>query len=304
MITHVGLPYNHIDEFLAGVVPFMLEGVREQEAVIAVSSPGNLQALGDALGDAAGAVALAPAAEWYTPRGGALRKYLKHMNQSGAQALRILGEPIGESWDTEDIARWTEFESGSNWFLRETPVSRMCAYDMRNPSNTTDNIEASHPLMGHGAEIHESAGFIDPHAYREKIAATRLSVPESGVTMLRFNMDSLMQLRRHVQSLALDWRLTPQKAIDLTIAVSEAAGNALEHGGGHGLARIWHDAREIVCDVINCNGRIEDPFLGYLPPPLTAGRGRGFWLMRQLCDWVQIRVEGDQSVVRLHMRFT
>jgi hypothetical protein len=36
-------------------------------------------------------------------------------------------------------------------------------------------------------------------------------------------------------------------------------------------------------------------------PPRTADRGRGLWLVNQLCDLVELRSDEEETVVRLHM---
>jgi anti-sigma regulatory factor (Ser/Thr protein kinase) len=56
-----------------------------------------------------------------------------------------------------------------------------------------------------------------------------------------------------------------------------------------------------LCEVRD-RGRIVEPLVGRLPPPLDRHGGRGLWLVNHLCDLVQIRSTEAGSVVRVHMR--
>ena len=49
------------------------------------------------------------------------------------------------------------------------------------------------------------------------------------------------------------------------------------------------------------SGRIEDPLVGRERPPHEQGRGRGLWIVNQLCDLVQIRSGEGGTHVRLRM---
>jgi anti-sigma regulatory factor (Ser/Thr protein kinase) len=93
--------------------------------------------------------------------------------------------------------------------------------------------------------------------------------------------------------------VTPARADDLALAVSEVAANSVRHGGGSGVLRIWQDGDTLVCEVRD-HGHIDDPLVGRaLPEPMAEGQ-RGLWLVNQLCDLVQLRSLDDGVVVRLH----
>jgi hypothetical protein len=48
-------------------------------------------------------------------------------------------------------------------------------------------------------------------------------------------------------------------------------------------------------------GRIDDPLVGRIRPGPEQHRGRGLWLVNQLCDLVQLRTSGNGTIVRMHM---
>jgi anti-sigma regulatory factor (Ser/Thr protein kinase) len=86
---------------------------------------------------------------------------------------------------------------------------------------------------------------------------------------------------------------------DLTMAVNELAANSIDHGGGGGVLRWWIEPGALLCEVQDA-GRIADPLVGRRTPRLDQPRGRGVWMVHQLCDLVQIRSSAAGTVVRVH----
>lgn len=94
--------------------------------------------------------------------------------------------------------------------------------------------------------------------------------------------------------------LGPARTDDLTLAVSEVAANTLHHTPGPGSLRIWHDDTEIVCEVRD-QGVITDPTVGTRAPPPGALSGHGLWLVRQVCDRVELNSDEGGTTIRMHM---
>jgi anti-sigma regulatory factor (Ser/Thr protein kinase) len=93
--------------------------------------------------------------------------------------------------------------------------------------------------------------------------------------------------------------LTRGRTEDLVLAVNELATNAIRHGQGGGLLRIWARPGRIVCQIED-RGRITDPPAGRrIPAPDIAG-GMGLWLVNPLCDLVEVRSIADGTTVRVH----
>jgi anti-sigma regulatory factor (Ser/Thr protein kinase) len=101
---------------------------------------------------------------------------------------------------------------------------------------------------------------------------------------------------RHAAAAGLDRARTA----DLVLAVDEVATNSLRHGGGRGTLRIWRDAGALVCEVRDA-GRLEDPMAGRERPAAERDRGRGLWMVNQLCDLVQLRSFPEGAAVRVHL---
>src|SRR5690606_37972899 len=114
-----------------------------------------------------------------------------------------------------------------------------------------------------------------------------------------FGSGDLCAVRELVAGQARAARLDASRREDLVLGVNEVAANSLDHAGGHGLLRIWREPGALVCEVQD-GGRISDLLAGRRPPDETQERGRGLWLVNQVCDLVQIRSGPQGTVVRVH----
>ena len=105
-----------------------------------------------------------------------------------------------------------------------------------------------------------------------------------------FDGDGLVSLRSavaaHADNLGL---LAAGRVSDLVLAAHELAANAVRHGGGRGRLRLWRDSDHLVCEVSDSGGGLGDPdSAGRTRPSPRSTGGRGLWLVRALCDTVDI----------------
>ena len=111
----------------------------------------------------------------------------------------------------------------------------------------------------------------------------------------------LSKVRGLVMQQARAAGLTEGRANDLVLAVSEVAANTLRHTDSAGTLTIWHDSSEIVCE-IHDEGTITDPNIGQRRPAADASGGHGLWLVRQVCDLVELRSDATGTTIRMHMK--
>jgi anti-sigma regulatory factor (Ser/Thr protein kinase) len=126
-----------------------------------------------------------------------------------------------------------------------------------------------------------------------------LSAQANGAIYHTYRSD-LSQVRALVLRRAREAGLTESRANDLVLAVSETAANTLRHTRSPGTLVIWHDAEKVVCE-IHDEGTITDPFAGQHKPPPDASGGHGLWLVRQVCDLVELTSDASGTTVRMHM---
>jgi anti-sigma regulatory factor (Ser/Thr protein kinase) len=68
--------------------------------------------------------------------------------------------------------------------------------------------------------------------------------------------------------------------LDMLLAATEIATNALEHGGGVEEVRVGRVEGRFVCEIVDRGSGFDDPGAGYLAP--RKGLGTGLWVARQL----------------------
>ncbi|MEU4829496.1 ATP-binding protein [Streptosporangium sp. NPDC023615] len=85
------------------------------------------------------------------------------------------------------------------------------------------------------------------------------------------------------------------------LALSEAANNVLDHSGVTGTLTMRYLEGRVVAEIHDEAGLLVDPEAGTKQPPVGSRRGYGLWLMRRLCDSVEILHGPEGSTVRLTM---
>jgi anti-sigma regulatory factor (Ser/Thr protein kinase) len=131
------------------------------------------------------------------------------------------------------------------------------------------------------------------------VPTKQLPVPTNEVKYHTYRSD-LSQVRALVFQQATDAGLTEARANDLVLAASEVAANTLRHTRSSGTMAIWHDDHEVVCEIRD-GGTISDPRAGTRKPPPGASGGHGLWLVRQVCDLVELTSDANGTTVRMHM---
>lgn len=111
---------------------------------------------------------------------------------------------------------------------------------------------------------------------------------------------NLSEVRTLAERHARKAGLPEARIVDFVIAVSEVTANTVRHARSTGSMEIWTSDGEIVCEIRD-RGVIKDPMAGRQPPAPDAGGGHGLWLVRQVCDRVELQSDENGTVIRLHM---
>ena len=124
-----------------------------------------------------------------------------------------------------------------------------------------------------------------------------LASPSADARTIAYR-DDLAAVRQFTAVQARQAGLPPSRVLDLVIAVNELAANTLEHTAGPGTLTIWSTPGEVICQVSD-GGHITDPVAG---SGLQAPDGHmGLWVVRKICDLVQIQCNPQGTTIRLHM---
>ena len=97
-----------------------------------------------------------------------------------------------------------------------------------------------------------------------------------------FGAGSLAALRTAVAERVSGAGVAPERVGDVVIAVHELAANAVRHGAGRGVARIWRKGPCLCCVVSDDGPPREAAAAAAASWPEPAGHG--LWLARQIAD--------------------
>jgi anti-sigma regulatory factor (Ser/Thr protein kinase) len=302
-LAHCALLYSDGDEFLAGTVPFVREGLEGEEAILVALPAPNLELLRGALGADGDGVAFAEMEKFGRNPARLIPAWRDFVNDQppGGRGVRGIGEPIWAGRSAAEIDECTRHESLLNIaFCDLGPLALMCPYDTKRlDGDVLAGAAQNHPVVTRDGRSGSSGSYVDPLSGGGPFAGV-LEPSTARVTEMAFAITELAGLRRVVAHEARDAGLDGERVDDLVIAATEVATNGVRHGGGSGTARLWRDARTVACEIVS-GGRITDPLAGRVRAPQTAVDGRGLWIANQLCDLVQIRSGADGTVVRLLM---
>jgi serine/threonine-protein kinase RsbW len=121
-------------------------------------------------------------------------------------------------------------------------------------------------------------------------------VPEPPDSMAYGAVTDLPGLRAFVCDRAVSLGLPPPRAEMLQLAVSELATNTLLYTVGGGRVRVWVEADQLMCEVVDQG---PPPRLGRAMPPADAERGRGLPIVEQVCDGISTATAPSGTAIRL-----
>jgi MEDS: MEthanogen/methylotroph, DcmR Sensory domain len=306
---HWACVYDDDQQFLQTTVPFLAEGLAAGEAVLAVTTPANLELISAALGAPGGDVDYAESAFFGRrppQRVAAFYRYwtthvaVREGTGAGSR-VRILAEPVWAGRSSREIAAWTRMESALNVVLAPTSISMICPYDVRTlgPDIVSDALR-THPAQIAGSRLSPSADFTDPAEFARSCDTGPLPDPPTDATTLPFDGD-LRGLRQFIADRAAAYGVVGDRADILVLAASEVGAYLKSRGPDTAVVRTWEQPGAVVCDFRQPGASIGDPFLGLRPARLEPGDGDGLWLANQVCDWMEIRSGADGCRIQLQV---
>jgi transcriptional regulator with XRE-family HTH domain len=134
LLEHRVLGYRSDDDYLAGAVPYLEEGIERGHSLLAVTTSAKRELLRQSLGDGSSQVEFTDWTEWYTSPEDALSRYGDYVAEKLAQGavwIRVLGDAAWSGEPDADIATWTRYESLVNLAFASSPATILCTYDER-----------------------------------------------------------------------------------------------------------------------------------------------------------------------------
>ena len=297
---HRALVYEDVDGFLAAMVPFVRSGLERAEPVLAAVGADEARALGSEFGDDAPGLRIADTWVWHPHPANRLRavhEFVTEQVESGARRVRLAGQPAWPQGPPEFVLEWERYESALNEALAGLPVAVVCTYDTsRLDQAIAESAWRTHPVIWQGAPG-PSEGFEDPRQLVGRRVAPFAPVPGSASVLV--SPIDVSEAREFVRERAREAGLPIDRAVDVSVAVSEVLSNAVLHAGGAKSVAVWSQDGRVICEVTDTGPGIPDPLVGYRPPSVGQLSGRGLWIARQLVDLVQISPGPDGTAIRL-----
>jgi anti-sigma regulatory factor (Ser/Thr protein kinase) len=300
---HEALLWRGLEDFLAGTVPFIEEGLAAGEPVMAAVVPERLAALEDALGAHAARVRFVDMTQLGQNPARILPAWQRFAREHAVdgQAVRGIGEPIWSGRRPAEVVECQLHEALLNVAVEpDVPLWLLCPYDVqRLPAEVVTEAHRSHEVIVEVEHHRHSALYGGAHNAARMFQADLPLVDVAVSHRVFAAADELRAVRKDVTAHALGAGLSAAAAADVALAVHEVAINSLTHGGGRGELRIWREDDALICEVHD-DGRIADPMVGRRAPSWGEESGRGLWMANQLCDLVQVRSGQGGTTVRIH----
>ena len=297
---HEVLFYRDDEGFLAGLLPFITDGLERDEAVVVAEPRPRMELLRDALGDDAAAVSFLDMAEIGANPARIIGVWAAALEKhtSAGQHLRGIGEPAFHGRRDLEFVECQLHEQLLNHAFDGGPAWRLlCPYDeVKLPRAVVRAALHTHPIQTTVADRQTLDSFArDGHV--EGFAAP-LPKPTDAVLRGEFGPTDVPATRRTVAQYARRCGLSQEQVEVLELAASELATNSIRYGGGAGMLAMWVEPDAVVVEFTD-SGHLADPLTGRLMPPLDSPGGRGLYLVHQLCDLVQVRSSPRGTTVRV-----
>jgi anti-sigma regulatory factor (Ser/Thr protein kinase) len=294
VFRHDAFSYDSLDGYVTSVTDFVRAGLAEDAAVLVIVPKARLDAVRDALGADGREVGFVDMVKAGRNPARLIPLWSDLLDRNEGRRCRGVGEPVHEDRGASAIAECHQHETLLNTAFTATDWRLLCPYAAAQPEPVLARALANHPWWtgepNAGFDGHDGGTLTQP-----------LPEPFGPTTFVRFDLDSVTGVRENVAGKARRFGLDADAVERFALAVHEVMVNSVDHGGGGGMVRLWTEGNDVVCEVRD-EGVITDPLVGRRRPTLAQPRGRGMWMVNQLCDLVQVRSSAAfGTVVRLRV---
>lgn len=299
---HEALFYAGRDSFVDSTTPFIEEGLAANEPILVVVSSAKIDLLRTHFDRATDQIRFADMADLGKNPARIIPAWREFVDERGAGDRRVrgIGEPVWAGRNDAELVECQHHESLLNLAFAHGPAwSLLCPYDIETLDPVVINeARRSHPSVVEGGRHQTSPD------YRDAVAATLdqpLPEPPSIADELSVRSAPLGAVREFAARRASHAGMSAARAADFVFSVNELVTNSVRHAGGEATVSIWQEADALICEVRD-RGHITQPLVGRQRPTPDQQRGRGLWLVNQLCDLVQVRSLPSGNIVRMTMR--
>ncbi|WP_033440364.1 sensor histidine kinase [Saccharothrix sp. NRRL B-16314] len=303
--VHEALLYRDDEQYLAGTVPFVRDGLAAGEPVLVAVPQRGIDLLRGALGAQADHVEFLDMRRAGRNPGriipGVLSTFTNHAAEAAANGrVRIVDEPTWPDRTELEYPACVQHEALINTAFEDRPAWILCPYDTANLTpEVVRDAEATHPVVVEGEHRRPSRNYREPYLIAEEFNRPLPAPPPDALTR-GFDLDALGLTRRLVAGFAAEAGLSADQVEDLVLAVNELTTNSVVHAGGSGTLFLWREGGVVVCEVRD-RGRIPNPMVGRRNPGANARGGYGVMLVNLLCDLVRVHTRENGTTIRVYV---
>jgi hypothetical protein len=302
--VHHACLYGSDDDFLATALPFVADGLRAGEPVLAATTPAHIELLQGELGARAALLDIAETARFGRRPVERVAAFLKYADRRGGpgRRTRMIAEPLWAGRTARQIAEWKRMEAGLNVLLADAELWMICPYDTRTvPGHVAASALATHPAQVTGERVTRCPRYADPERYAAALD-DGLSVPPEHADRLP-GPAAPAAVRKFVRYGARAAGLRGSRLALAEMAAGEACTLLLARGADGAEVRAWEEPGVLVWDLHGTGPAAELPgrFAGFGPPGRESADTDGLWLLRHLCESVEVRCGGGR--LRLRLRY-
>jgi anti-sigma regulatory factor (Ser/Thr protein kinase) len=303
-LEHDALFYANDDEYVAGVLGFVREGLERDEPVL-VAVPGwNLDLLREGLTpEEMPRVRLRDMTVAGRNPGRIIGTVLTaFVREHADRRVRIVGEPIWAGRTDEEYPACAEHEALINVALGSSPAYIQCPYDTAKlPSSVLTDATRTHPMLATAFERWTSPTYTDPGAVAASFDSPLSPVPGDAEFVVIGPATGARSARVLVHDAGQMYGMDADRLTDVRLVAQELAVNTLTHSpNGRGVLEVWTADDHLVLQVED-GGRITDPLVGRRPPE-PPHVGHGLFVVHQLADLVRIHRDTTGTTVRAYFR--
>jgi anti-sigma regulatory factor (Ser/Thr protein kinase) len=298
-LVHEALFYRDSGDLLAAAVPFVEDGLAAGQPVLVAVTSANLDLVAGAVTDPDRVQFLDLTEAGRNP--GRIIPWVLHafIQEHPDRRVRVLAEPVWPGRSTVEYPACAQHEALVNVVLAERAAAILCPYDCtRLDGHMLRDARRTHPALRHDGKRRPSPDY-QPETVAASYNEPLPDVPRHAAIM-EFDAAGLSRLRESVAGVARRVGLAERRVIDLQLAVSELATNAITHGAGGGSLWVWGEAGVLACEVRD-DGRAVMPLAGRVPPDPGSVGGRGLVLVNYVSDLVRVHTGPDGTAIRLYM---
>lgn len=302
-MTHTGLALRHNafiyashDEYLARAVPFLREGLEAGEGAIVANTKPGIAIIREALGSDAANVTFVDVSSSYTRPARTLAAYHKvYAEQLQKTAtLRAVADvqfgPDPREWDI-----WTGYEAVFNRSFGHLPAWVLCSYNANGtPDPIIEGVWRTHPEVIVHSTRTRSGLYEDPDQLLRRMTPPARALPDLRTIGSATDPE---QVRERLAPELAAAKVREAKRVEMLIAATEIATNAIRHGRGIHDIRVGVARGRFVCEITDRGPGFVDPAAGYLAP--RTGQGSGLWVARQLTWRIEFLRSPTGFTVRL-----